>query len=160
VEPSATRRALAERLGADVTHEPGRPIVDLLAEVGFAPSTISPLLDDSPEVVSVFECVGRPAIVGSVLAEAPPHAHVVLAGACAHPVEMQPLELTTREVTVDTSFAYRPSEFVAAADHLRSHPDIFEQMITSERPLEDAAAAFDALANEPSEIKILITPTG
>ena len=159
IEPSPSRRALAERLGADAVHEPGTPIVDLLAEIGFAPSTISPLLDDDPAAVSIIECVGRPAIVGSILSEAPPHAHVVLAGACAHPVEMQPLELTTREITVDTSFAYRPTDFIAAANHLRSHTDRFAQLITSERALGETNAAFEALANEPSEIKILIKPT-
>ena len=159
IEPSASRRALAKRLGADAVYEPGTPLVELLAQVGFTPSTISPLLNDDPERVSIIECVGRPAIVGSVLAEAPPHAHIVLAGACAHPVEMQPLELTTREVTVDTSFAYRPADFATAAHHLQSHPDRFSQLITSERPLDETAAAFDALASEPSEIKILIKPT-
>lgn len=159
VEPSVNRRAMALHLGADAAYEPGTPLADLLAETGYTQATISPLLDADPVVATVFECVGRPAIVQQILAEAPAHSRVVLAGACSQPVEIQPLQLTTTEVTVETSYAYRPYEFSAAAQHLRDHTALFSQLITSERSLAETAAAFDDLATQPDEIKILIRPT-
>ena len=60
VDPSATRRAMADKLGADAVHEPGTPLLELLADVGFTPGTISPLLDTEPTTPTVFECVGHP----------------------------------------------------------------------------------------------------
>lgn len=158
VEPSPERRAAALRMGADVAHEPGTTLSDLLAKVGYETSTISPLLTSEPPIATVFECVGRPAVVQSILAEAPPHSRVVLAGACHEPVEVNPLPLTTAEVTVTTSFAYRPADFATAMSHLQHQPERFGAFITSERPLEEAADAFDDLANDPTEVKILIRP--
>jgi 2-desacetyl-2-hydroxyethyl bacteriochlorophyllide A dehydrogenase len=160
VEPSPTRRATAVQLGCDAAHEPGPGLLELLAELGYRPSTISPLLDSDPTTTTIFECVGRPEVVQSILADAPPHSRVVLAGACMHSVEISPLQLTTTEVSIETSFAYRPHEFRVAADHLLRHPDLFNALITSERPLDDAEAAFDALASQPDEVKILMNPNG
>lgn len=159
VEPSAQRRAAALRFGADEVYEPGASLSELLSEVGYTPSTMSPLLEDDPVVATVFECVGRPAVVQALLAEAPPHSRLVLAGACHEPVELNPLTLTTAEVSVIASFAYRPADFHAALRHLQEQPERFQDLITSERPLDATAEAFDALANDPTEIKVMIHPS-
>jgi 2-desacetyl-2-hydroxyethyl bacteriochlorophyllide A dehydrogenase len=158
VEPSPTRRAMAATLGADAVHEPGAPLADLVADVGYRPSAVSPLLDGEPDVATVFECVGRPDVVQSLLASAPVHSRVVLAGACTHPVELNLLHVTTNEVSIEASFAYRPSELRRALDLIAERPALFGQLITSDRPLEATAAAFDDLATDPEELKILIHP--
>ncbi len=158
IEPTESRRAMAHSMGADVVAEPGTPIVELLADVGYTVPTVSPLLETDPTVATIFECVGRAPLVQSLLAEAPGHSRVVLAGACPHAVQMEPLRLTTSEVTVETSYAYLPSDFSQAIGHVSARPELFERLITSRRPLADAADAFDALASDPSEIKILIDP--
>lgn len=158
VEPSASRRAMALRLGADSASPPGVPLAGLLAEMGYQPSPISPLLEHDPTVATIFECVGRPSLVQSLLAEAPAHSRVVLAGACSHAVEVTPLQLTTSEVTVTTSFAYRPQEFRRALGLIADSPELFGQLITSDRPLSATPQAFDDLAGDPDEVKILIHP--
>ena len=158
VDPSASRRAMAHAMGADVAVAPGATLSELLADIGYRPDTISPLLDGEPVPATVFECVGRPQVVQRILAEAPLHSRIVLTGACMHAVEIQPLQLTTSEVTVATSFAYRPHEFRQAAEYLQRDPDRFARLITSEQPLQGAEKAFDALAEEPDEVKILIRP--
>jgi 2-desacetyl-2-hydroxyethyl bacteriochlorophyllide A dehydrogenase len=160
VDPSPARRAMAEQLGADAVHPPGAALVDLLGDIGYSPSTISPLLDGEPTTPTVFECVGRPEVVQDLLATAPPHSRVVLAGACGQPVELQPLTLTLNEVSVEASFAYRPHEFRRAMDLLALRPDVFGQLITGDRPLDATATAFDDLASDPHELKILIHPNG
>jgi len=48
VEPAAQRRTAALRIGADIVHEPGVPLLEMLAGAGYAPATISPLLDGDP----------------------------------------------------------------------------------------------------------------
>lgn len=160
VEPSPTRRAMAATLGADAVHEPGAPLVDVLAGVGFRPSAASPLLDGEPEPATVFECVGRPDVVQALLATAPPHTRVVLAGACTHPVELNMLHLTTNEVSIESSFAYRPAELRGALALVTERPALFGQLITSDRPLDATPAAFDDLSTDPEELKILIHPNG
>ena len=158
IDPSPARREMALRQGVDAVHAPGPALTDVLAEIGWRPSTISPLLDEDPVTATVFECVGLPDVVRAVLADAPAHSRIVLAGACTQPVELDPLGLTMAEATVEVSFAYRPHEFRAAALLLQEHPERFGSMITSVRSLEETAAAFDALAHEPEELKILIRP--
>lgn len=158
VEPSVQRRDAAARLGADATYGPGTPIVELLAEHGHRVATISPLLDADPGAATIFECVGQPEVVRSIIAEVPSHGRVVLAGACSHPVQVDPLQLTLHEATVTASFAYRPNEFRASIELVASHPDVFGQLITSDRPLEETEGAFDDLAGDPRELKILIHP--
>jgi hypothetical protein len=44
--------------------------------------------------------------------------------------------------------------------HLHQQPDLFGQFITSEHSLDRTADAFDALATNPDEVKVLINPTG
>jgi len=158
IEPSERRRSSAASLGATSTHAPGTPVSELLAEHGVRPSVISPLLDDEPTVATILECVGRPEVVRSVVAEAPPHSRVVLAGACSHPVQVDPLLLTLNEVAVAASFAYRPDEFRRTIELIAARPATFAQLVTSDRPLADTEAAFDDLATDPDQLKILIHP--
>jgi threonine dehydrogenase-like Zn-dependent dehydrogenase len=158
VEPSPVRRDMALRLGADAAHAPGPAMAEMLEQCGFGPSTISPLLDAEPATATIVECVGRPEVVQSILAEAPAHSRVVLAGACLQPVEVSPVQLTTSEISIETCFAYRPDEFRTAATHISRHPGLFGTLVTSEHPLEATEAAFDALATQPAEAKILIRP--
>jgi threonine dehydrogenase-like Zn-dependent dehydrogenase len=158
VEPSPVRRDMALRLGADAAHAPGPALAEMLEQSGFRPRTISPLLDGEPATATIVECAGRPEVVQSILAGAPPHSRVVLAGVCMQPVEVSPMQLTTSEISIETCFAYRPHEFRAAVMHVSRHPDLFETLVTSEHPLEATEAAFDALATRPAEAKILIRP--
>jgi threonine dehydrogenase-like Zn-dependent dehydrogenase len=158
VEPSPVRRGMALRLGADAAHAPGPALAEMLEQCGFSPSTISPLLDGEPATATIVECAGRPEVVQSILAGAPAHSRVVLAGACLRSVEVSPVQLTTSEISIETSFAYRQHEFRAAARHVAEHPGLFGKLVTSEHSLQATEAAFDALASQPGEAKILIRP--
>jgi threonine dehydrogenase-like Zn-dependent dehydrogenase len=159
IDPSEARRAIALRLGADAAYAPGSDLTDMLAEHGFTPGTLSPLLDAEPATPTIFECVGRPEVVQNVIATAPAHSRVVLAGICSHAVEVNPLQMIMAEISIETSFAYRPRDFNTALRHLQEQPEYFASLITSERPLDQTYAAFEDLASGlPDEIKILITP--
>ncbi|MFV0260152.1 MAG: alcohol dehydrogenase catalytic domain-containing protein [Acidimicrobiales bacterium] len=159
VDPSPSRRDKALAVGATSVHEPGTPLIELMMAHGYTPSTISPLLlDKDPNPSTVFECVGRAPVVQAIVAEAPPHSQVVLAGACPHTIQVEPLQLTVTEVKLAASFAYRHHDFATALRLLSQEPERFGRLITGERPLEEAEAAFDDLAGQPDEVKILIRP--
>lgn len=69
-----------------------------------------------------------------------------------------PVAAIARELTLEFSFAYRPCEFHASLDAIGADPERFEPLITSELPLAETARAFDELAREPNQIKVLIDP--
>lgn len=157
VDPAKARRDMALRFGASAAIEPGTPLDEILANVGFKPSPTSPLLNSTANRATIFECVGKPDVVRSTLTEAPPHCRVVVAGACTHDVTLNPLQPTLNETSVEFSFAYTSTDFARTLEMLKEHADKFEPLITSVRSLEDVAAAFDDLI-EPEELKILIMP--
>ncbi len=160
IDPSPTRRAMAQKLGADIVTPPGPGLEELLRDVGFVPSAISALLHGEKTIASIIECVGRPQIVAQVLAQAPTHSRVVLAGACMQEVGVNPLGPTLRELEVAFCLAYTPAEFDAAGVLLRDHNASFAPLITSRRRLDQTELAFDDLSREPRELKVLMRPQG
>ncbi len=160
---SAERRAIAEAMGADIVINPAETSPyerwdDLKPDL----HPPSPLLEREfrgrPSGVNIFECTGVQGVLNQVVTSAPPHSHIVVAGVCPHNETVTPLEAIIRELTLEFSFAYRPEEFKTALSMIEAHPDTALKLISSRRPLQETAAAFDALAKEPSEVKILINP--
>jgi threonine dehydrogenase-like Zn-dependent dehydrogenase len=160
---SAERRAAASALGADVVIDPSTdsPFTHW-DDLAFTPHTMSPLLEREfrglPPGANLFECTGAPGLIDQVIKGAPPHSHIVVAGVCPHEEKLTPLDGIIRELTLEFSFAYRPEEFAAALKLIEAHPGKAARLITSRQPLANTEAAFDSLAKNPSEIKILIDP--
>lgn len=160
---SAERRALAEALGADIVVDPAQesPYAHWSA-LKFTPSNISPLLattlTQQPPGANIFECVGAPGLIDQVIKNAPLHSHIIVVGVCAHVDHHTPLDAIVRELTIEYSFAYRPDEFEASLRLIGDEPERVARLVTSRRPLQETALAFDALASSPSEVKILVNP--
>jgi threonine dehydrogenase-like Zn-dependent dehydrogenase len=160
---SAERRAAAAALGADIVIDPSTdsPFTHW-DDLAFTPHTMSPLLEREfrglPPGANLFECTGAPGLIDQVIKGAPPHSHIVVAGVCPHEEKLTPLDGIIRELTLEFSFAYRPEEFAAALKLIEVHPGKAARLITSRQPLANTEAAFDSLAKNPSEIKILIDP--
>jgi threonine dehydrogenase-like Zn-dependent dehydrogenase len=164
-DPSAPRRAAAEALGADLVLDPASASpFDALEGFGFTEAPISPLLDGPPGPgghpagITVFECVGAPGLINDLMTRAPRHTHVVVVGVCPGVDQITPLLGITKELTLEFSFAYRPSEVAAALDLIAQYPDRVAPLITARLPLDATADAFAQLASEPRQIKILIEP--
>lgn len=160
---SPERRKAAAALGADIVVDPATdsPFTHW-DDLAFTPHTMSPLLAREfrglPPGANLFECTGMPGLIDQIVKGAPPHSHIVVAGVCPHEEKLTPLDGILRELTLVFSFAYRPEEFSAALALIEAHPDKAGRLITSRQPLASTEAAFDALAKNPSEIKILIDP--
>lgn len=159
---SATRRALAEMLGADIVIDPTQYSPwEQWGQVSFEPSLPSPLLDEAvveDRSVNIFECVGAPGLIDQVTNSAPSHAHVIVVGVCSHEDKFTPINGITRELTLEFSFAYRMSQFRRALDLIAAHPEQVEKFVTSELPLSATKAGFDLLQGNPEEIKVMILP--
>jgi threonine dehydrogenase-like Zn-dependent dehydrogenase len=160
---SARRREAAGAVGADIVLDPGEdsPFAHW-QEVGFAPSPPSPLLPRAfaglPPGVNIFECVGAPGLIDTVIKSVPRHSHVIVVGVCAHEDKLTPREAILSELTLDFSFAYRPEEFAAALAGIAEDPARAETLVTSTLGLDQTRAAFDRLVDRPEEIKVFIDP--
>jgi threonine dehydrogenase-like Zn-dependent dehydrogenase len=123
---------------------------------------MSPLLardfHGQPPGLNIFECTGAPGVIDQIVKSAPAHSHIVVVGVCPHEEKFTPTEGIVRELTLEFSFAYRPEEFAGALALIEAHPEAVSRLITSRQPLASTEAAFDALAKDPHEIKILIEP--
>jgi len=160
---SAARRAAAEALGADVVIDPGaQSPYGRWSELGLKEAPMSPLLAAGagrPAAANLFDCVGAPGLIAAAMDGAPQHSQLVVVGVCPHEDRIAPLTAIQKELTITFSFAYTMDEFAESLANIAAHPEAVAKLITSERPLAETAAAFDALAASPAEVKILIRPT-
>ena len=158
---SPARRVLAARMGADEVVEPdtGDPYARLGAYgVELAASAASLRAPgDGPGAV-IFECVGVPGMLGRVLAGAPPHARVVVAGVCMEPDTVLPVVGIVKELRLSFVFGYTRREFTRALDAIASGAVDPAPMITGTVGLDGVAGAFTALADPDRHAKILVHP--
>jgi len=147
VEPNEGRRALAERLGASAAFGLEGVHEAVLAELG-APSEI------------VLECAGHPSAPGLAIELVAPEGMVALMGMLGEPVPISQLNVMLKEVRLRGSFAYRPGSFDEAIGMLAAGKVPADELISSRRPLEDAADCFEELLRPgTTELKILLQPS-
>jgi 2-desacetyl-2-hydroxyethyl bacteriochlorophyllide A dehydrogenase len=163
-DPSPLRRAAAERLGADIVVDPGeRSPFATWDELGVDDQLPSPLLTITgarQAPVTVFECVGIPGLIQQVIDGVPIGSRVVVVGVCMQPDTIVPVTGIVKEVELVFSFAYRPDEFSAVLRDIGDGAIDAESFITRAVSLDAVGEAFDALASDPAEIKILVRPNG
>jgi threonine dehydrogenase-like Zn-dependent dehydrogenase len=160
---SPTRRRLAEAFGADEVLDPAEAspherwtdfgIARTVAErIGAAMAGAA-----APDPV-VFEAVGVPGMLQSLIADAPPRSRIVVVGVCMHTDAIEPFMAVTKEMELRFSFGYTPAEFAATLKRLGSGVAGADQLVTSTVDLAGASNAFETLRNPGQQGKILVTP--
>lgn len=146
VEPNPERRALAVRLGASAAFD-----LD-----GVHEAVIS-ALGGAPEVV--LEAAGHPSAPDLAIELVAPEGSIALLGMLGEPVPISQLNVMLKEVRLKGSFAYRPGDFDEAIEMLADGRVPTTDLVSSRRPLEQAAASFTELRTPgTSELKILLEP--
>ncbi|MEV5989592.1 zinc-binding dehydrogenase [Streptomyces sp. NPDC052051] len=183
---SPTRRRLAARLGAHVVVDPrtadpfesspNPPKLGTLPEyinLGFdamekmrkAPKAPWWLaframhqlqLGDSGAVV--FECVGVPGMIDSLVEAAPMMSKLVVAGACLEPDTIQPMRAIGKEIDFLFSAGYNPGEYRDTLHMLADGTVDPAPLVTGTVGLHGIDAAFTALGDPERHAKILIDP--
>jgi threonine dehydrogenase-like Zn-dependent dehydrogenase len=160
---SPTRRRLAEAFGADEVIDPaaGSPH-DRWGPLG-VPTTlleraVASMSGAEPVSPVIFEAVGVPGMLQSLITEAPPKSRVVVVGVCMHADTIEPFMAVTKEIELVFSFGYRPDEFAATLVRLGAGIPGADRLITSEVGLAGAPAAFDRLRTPGEHGKILVHP--
>lgn len=157
---SSGRRALAELIGADVVIDPAETSpYTKWADLAGPALPPSPLLETSRRANTVlFECVGVPEMLQTVINSAVPHSRMVIVGVCNQPDTIHPMIATAKELALRFVFAYRADEFAQAFRWIVEGTVDVGPFITAMWGLEDAADAFVQLRQPEHHCKILLTP--
>jgi threonine dehydrogenase-like Zn-dependent dehydrogenase len=182
---SAGRRALATACGADVVVDPAHEspfaaspsrghLDDIPSALELALGTREKLerlpvdwwhlwrlgeaLGEKPKHPVIFECVGMPGVIESVLDGAPLFSRVVVAGVCVGVDQITPAMAINKELDLRFVFGYTPLEFHDTLRMLADGKVDPAPLITGTVGLAGVDAAFSALGNPDVHAKILIDP--
>ena len=113
----------------------------------------------TPSGPVVFECVGVPGMIESVVSQAPLASRVVVVGVCMEQDTIQPAMAINKEVEVRFVFAYQPHEFRETLHLIADGMVDPTPLITGTVGLHGVANAFDVLGDPERHAKILVDPT-
>ena len=106
----------------------------------------------------IFECVGVPGVIDSIIDGAPMFSRVVVAGVCVGTDHFTPAMAINKEIDLRFVFGYTPLEFRDTLQMLAEGKVDPRPLITGTVGLEGVDAAFAALGNPEAHAKILIDP--
>jgi threonine dehydrogenase-like Zn-dependent dehydrogenase len=162
---SAVRRALAQKLGADIVVDPSKtsPFKTWEEHAGLSPAeraklgkSLVPSSDMRPAVI--FECVGVPNVIQSVIEGAPQSARVVVVGVCMEADRQIPMYACFKELSLQYVLAWTAAEFTKALELIASGAVNVSPMVTGKVGIGEVAGAFAELANPNRHTKILVEP--
>ena len=183
---SPGRRALAERLGADVVVDPAQDspyagcadrghLVTAPAALDLAVGAMEKLrrlpvvpwepvwraaemLGAKPKSPVVFECVGVPGVIDGIIAGAPLFSRVVVVGVCMGSDQIRPTMAINKEIELRFVLGYTPLEFRDTLHMLADGKIDPAPLVTGVVGLPGVESAFDALGDAERHAKILIDP--
>ena len=146
---SPRRRTVALAMGATAAVDPARE----------APMDVW-LREDGRRQPVVFDAIGVPGTLETVLLAAPMMGRVCVVGSCMQPDTVRPLVAQTKQLTVIFSFAYDPFEFGDTLRAIAEGEIDVTPMITGTCGIDGVPAAFEALGRPEEHVKILVEPGG
>ncbi len=182
---SAGRRALASACGADVVVDPGGTspyggpageghlhdmpaamelLVGTREKLGRLPFgwwhawRLAETLGAKPKHPVIFECVGMPGVIESIVQDAPLLSRVVVVGVCVGADQFTPAMAINKEIDLRFVLGYTPLEFRDTLMMLAEGEVDPRPMMTGSVGLGGVAAAFEALGDPERHAKILIDP--
>jgi threonine dehydrogenase-like Zn-dependent dehydrogenase len=182
---SPARRALASACGADVVIDPAErspfnavqgkgQVPDIPAVLELAVGTreklgrlpfgwwhawrLAETLGAAPKHPVIFECVGMPGVIDSIIDGAPLFSRVVVVGVCVGVDRFTPSMAINKEIDLRFVIGYTPLEFRDTLYMLAEGTVDPRPLITGTVGLEGVSSAFTALASPEVHAKILIDP--
>jgi len=160
---SPARRARAEKLGADIVVDPAATSPHDQWEALDVPATLATfgmaqLSGRSMRDAIVFECVGVPGMLQTLLEQAPPLAHIVVVGACMEDDRILPVLGINKQMRFSFVWAYSQDEFAETLHALGEGAIDGSAFLTDRVGLGDAPAAFERLGTPGDQVKIVVEP--
>jgi threonine dehydrogenase-like Zn-dependent dehydrogenase len=182
---SPGRRALATACGADVVVDPATAspfaggeqrghltTADAAFDLGL--STLDKLqrlpvgwwhawrlgerLGAGPKRPVIFECVGVPGVISSLIDGAPLYSRVVVVGVCVGTDQITPAMAINKEIDLRFVLGYTPLEFRDTLHMLAEGKIDPRPLVTGTVGLDGVDAAFTALGDPEAHAKILVDP--
>lgn len=107
----------------------------------------------------IFECVGVPGILQSIIASAPQFSRIVVVGVCMQTDAIEPAMAINKEIDIRFSLGYTPLDFRQALHMMAEGKVDAAPLITGTVGLHGVESVFDMLAKAPDQVKILIDPS-
>ena len=160
---SATRRELAERLGADVVVDAANASPYTRWQDHAVPQgrlEYARLVSEGtrPRPAVIFECVGVPGVIQAILDGAPSNARVVVVGVCMQTDTFEPSLALMKEVDLRFVLGYTPDEYAASLRAIAEGLIDVAPLVTNVVDLDGVGKAFHDLANPTENAKILVVP--
>jgi threonine dehydrogenase-like Zn-dependent dehydrogenase len=162
---SPARRALAEKLGADIVVDPARSQPDatwaehaaMSAEEKAARPPLQAMLPALKPAL-IFECVGMPCLLQQVFEGAPRDARIVVVGVCMETDRSEPMLGIMKELNVQYVLGYTPDEFATSLRLIAEGKVDAASLVTASVGIDGVAQAFADLANPERHTKIIVEP--
>jgi threonine dehydrogenase-like Zn-dependent dehydrogenase len=157
------RRALAESFGADVVIDPATATPHQCWRDFGLPQTRGErrqalACGGRPGRPLIFECVGVPGMIQSIIEDAPAGAQIIVVGLCMETDRFEPGTAIVKELELRFVVAYSAAEFAATLHHIAEGRIDAGLTITRRIGLGQVAEAFDALATPGEQAKIIVEP--
>ena len=162
---SPARRALAEKMGADIVLNPAdqSPYKRWEQEAtpeGYDAGSLMSILGMGPKMRPgvIFECVGVPGIIQQMLEGAPKAARIVVVGVCMEKDQFEPFFAINKELNLQFVLGYTPEEFALTLHHLAEGTIDGAPLVTGRVGVDGVKQAFKDLGNPEIHAKILVEP--
>ena len=162
---SPARRALAEKMGADIVVDPaaGSPYqrwAEIATPSGYDASRFAALFGSGPRMrpAVMFECVGVPGVINQMMLGAPQWARIVVVGVCMETDSFEPFFGISRQLNLQFVLGYSPDSFAESLHHIAEGMIDVAPLITGKIGLDEVAGAFKDLASPERHAKILVEP--
>jgi threonine dehydrogenase-like Zn-dependent dehydrogenase len=160
---SPARRKLAEVMGADKVVDPadGSPHQSWGAfEVALNRGQKLKMAGEGRpgRPVAIFECVGIPGVIQSIIEGAPIDTRIVVVGVCMEADQFEPTRAIIKEIDMRFVLGYQFDEFAATLHRIAEGEIDVDPLITGRVGLDGVAQAFEDLSNPEWHAKILVDP--
>ena len=162
---SPARRALAQRLGAEIVVDPARtqPYATWAEHAAMSPEqkAARPQLGawrPALKPALIFECVGIPGLLQQVFEGAPRDARIVVVGVCMETDRSEPMLGIMKELNVQYVLGYTPDEFAHALRLIAEGQVDAASWVTATVGIDGVVTAFADLANPERHTKIIVEP--
>jgi threonine dehydrogenase-like Zn-dependent dehydrogenase len=157
------RRALAESMGADVVIDPAADSPHGSWQGVGLPLTRAararvPAGGAQAGRPLIFECVGVPGIIQSIVEAAPAAAQIVVVGVCMQDDHFAPATAIAKELELRFVFGSTPDEFAATLRNIAEGSIDAGLTVTRRIRLDQVADAFTALESPGEQAKIIVEP--
>lgn len=145
---SPTRRSVATTMGAHRVVDPAtHSLVDAWREAG-----------DGVTPPVIYEAVGVPGMIDQLMADAPSHSEILVAGVCIPPDNFRPSIGIYKHLSIRFVLGWSPEEFAQSLHHLAEGVIDGSTLITGHVGIDGVPQAFADLADPEQHVKILVRP--